>query len=462
MIQKRDIRHGTYMGCRGGCRRAMKGFLSKRDLILLPLVFFGLFALASVTWEVVDRLYGCYCVDYWPLLVFPYVPSPLQIVGALIVGFGACGAFLLLERSRYSPNVIALVGMVSVLATNLLQGPYLGFRIPLTMGGKQYYHDALQIQKAWEFISTFEAIRPTLTIHARTHPPGAVLFFYGLDWFLAGPEVIAAVMGILSVLILTVFMYGMLRASVDHETAGFTTVLFIVFPATQIYAVASLDILIGALFLAATYFFVRQPGWIGRIGSALSLLMASFLNFAFLFLLLLLSIYEWIRRRSLTRIVLLCGVLISVYGALWATSGFNYAEAFITAFIEERPGDEAFYYGPSWYVPTRLQNVADLLFFLGPFLAYLGWKGFREADLWGEPLALLGILGVGAILAVYALGLYKDGTTSRNCFYVYPFLFFFVGLSLRGRTLSSRARSVLFALVFGQTVLMQIVGNYIY
>lgn len=439
-----------------------RSVVSRRNLVLFPVVFFGAYWIGNAIVRYVDRWYGCYCPVYWPVMMNPYVPTTLQVAGALVVGLAAWLGFRFLESVEYSLPAILGFGILSVLATNLLQGVHLGYRIPMVAGGRQYYNDALAIEDPWRFLRTFQEILPTLTEHSQTHPPGAVLLFYGLEKLLGSPLLISAAIGILSVSFLAVLMFGLLSTFLDRSTASLTTFLFVVFPATQIYSVASLDTIVGAVFLAALYFFVTRDDAVGYVMAAVCLLVASFLNYAFLFLLPVLAGYELMKRSSLKKTTTVFALVVLFYLLLFGASGFNYAETFTGAFIDDRPGDDPLYFGLSWYVPTRIQDVTCLVFFLGPFLAYLGWRGMAESSWREEDLAMLGMLGVFTILAVYAVGLYRDGVTSRNCFYVYPYLFFLVGLGFKPVRLTTRYRGLLFVLVFGQTLIMQIVANYTY
>lgn len=72
---------------------------------------------------------------------------------------------------------LLLIGCVLlILFGNFMQGSFeFAFLQPFYSGIPQYYHDALEVPNVLEWLGSFNANQSHLTLHARTHPPFAVL-----------------------------------------------------------------------------------------------------------------------------------------------------------------------------------------------------------------------------------------------------------------------------------------------
>jgi hypothetical protein len=58
------------------------------------------------------------------------------------------------------------------------------------------------------------------------------------------------------------------------------------------------------------------------------------------------------------------------------------------------------------------------------------------------------------------MGVYRTGETARAALFIYPFLFIPIVIYLKSQSLSQHERDLLASLVFGQTMIMQLIGNY--
>lgn len=122
---------------------------------------------------------------------------------------------------------------------------------------------------------------------------------------------------------------------------------------------------------------------------------------------------------------------------------------------------------PVNYLFTRLEDVAEIIFFFGPFLLILFVRGLKAnfrlwplADWRLRPLNVLTVLGCATLLGMYVSGAWRTGETARACAYIYPFLLFPVGRYLEELKAGAIERLQLAALVFIQSVGMQTFGNY--
>jgi len=364
---------------------------------------------------------------------------------------------------------VLLAGFVFVLCTNLIHGPRYGLVHP-QLGDqwvrgdvlRQYYHDAGQIASAGEFLRQFESRQEELTCHARTHPPGAVLFYYALMKTVGHPAAISLAIAVISVGLSGVFFYRLLSRVLDRRTCGYVTLLFLLIPSIQIYYCATLDAVIAGCFLGVVFFMGhRRWSWCVA-GSVFWLFGASFLTFGACFLLPVMAGFEWITRRSLWRSsAVILGVCL-LYLAVYLAWGFNYLGSFTIASALENPQGFRLITEPVSYFMTRLENVVTILVFFGPFLLVLsvrGWRAMRRTRTLRELLVLTN-LGVLTLLAMFLAGTFRTGETARACLFIYPYLMFPVAAFLQqGHCRESDKRTLLW-LVFGQTIAMQTLGGY--
>jgi hypothetical protein len=269
----------------------------------------------------------------WPLSIFQVkIPGLRAPASDWCVSAGILLCFLALLRQipgRITTSLLAVtsLGLVLVVSTNLIHGPWYGLVRPHD-GPLQYYHDAVQIHSAGQFLKGFEAAQAGLSCHSRTHPPGAVLFYYGLCKLVGGGAALSIAIAALAVVSSAIFLYRLLLHDFDRQTSGYVTLLFLLIPSVQIYYCACIDAVIAGCFLGVLLF-VRHPNSLVSIaGTIACLFCASFLTFGACFLLPVVAGFEIITRRSVRNSVLvLLGVGI-LYGALYLISGFDYLRSF--------------------------------------------------------------------------------------------------------------------------------------
>lgn len=449
----------------------------------------------------------------WPFSVFSArVPSwyELLLAAAVAVFFLLARRYLLKTGFRL-PHVL-LVGIVLVVGTNLVQGWQNGLVTPTsgTIGSwkenladpfhtaarltkaeltakLQYYDDAQNVSSAYDFLARFNDIQPHLLTHSRTHPPGAVLVFYTLKQLVGSPAAISLAIAILATVLSGLFYYGLLRTlRVEGHLAGYTTFLFLLLPAVQIYYAASLDALIASLLLGALYLFVQSRGGVSVAGATCVLIGASFLTFGWVFILPVLLGWEVLQRRIPWRLIMVCAAIGLFYVGLHRATGFDYLQSFRTASAIENA--KGFYLAaePVSYVLTRLECIAEILAYLGPFLLVLMMRGLRRGNAAEGPALVAGFhgqkqpghgtrhdapsqdnrlqhvfwLGVGTLLAMFAAGAFRTGETARACLFIYPYLLLPVAVHLRSLGGAAVVGAQILLLVFLQALLMQTFGSF--
>ena len=158
----------------------------------------------------------------------------------------------------------------------------------------------------------------------RSHPPGAVLTIYFLNEVLGNPALISIAITAVSASLTVIFFRRLLSLEFSHDLSGYLAFLLLLLPSIQIYYAASLDALITGLMLGVISFFVASDSnWSLVVATAL-LLVVSFLTFGALFLLPVLTGYEWVTRRKVTRALSMIISIVAAYLLVSITVGFNY------------------------------------------------------------------------------------------------------------------------------------------
>jgi hypothetical protein len=243
--------------------------------------------------------------------------------------------------------------------------------------------------------------------------------------------------------------------------AGYVTLLFVLMPVVQIYYLASIDALIASLLLGVLYLslFAKPSVW-ATLGSVLFLFLASFLTFGFVFVVPVVVGFELIRRHGVRRFGTALLGLVLIYLLVNRFCGFNYLHSFAIASTDQNPQGFRLLVEPATYFFTRLEGIAEIALFLGPFLAALAIRGLRMTKRLGSDLLLLAWLGISTLLVMLLAGVFPTGETARACLFVQPFLIFPVAVYLREAGATDKDQAVLLHLVFAQTLLMQTFGTF--
>jgi hypothetical protein len=254
------------------------------------------------------------------------------------------------------------------------------------------------------------------------------------------------------------FFYRLIRTETIPETAGYMTFLLLLLPAVQIYYLATLDALITGLLMATLYLFCFCERRLARPIAILTLSASFLLTFVSVFILPVLVCFELIVKRDLKRSVAVIGGAAVIHCLLYFFTGYNAFHAFHAASLYENPSGFMLFVNPVNYFFTRIEDVAEILLFFGPFLFVLFVRGVKNFNF--TPLNVLTILGCLTLLAMFATGAWRTGETARACAFIYPFLLFPIGRYLDLQKTSASMRLQLAALVFGQKIAMQTFGEY--
>ncbi|MFX1552299.1 MAG: hypothetical protein ACFFBV_00065 [Promethearchaeota archaeon] len=405
------------------------------------------------------------CPYYWPMSEFnPRIPDWKQLLLAMAV----LGLFQFvitqLPKVRNRISFLIIVGIILVLGTNLIQGWEDGFLTPISGGGEeggQYYHDAIKIEEPLYFLGHFEEIQPGLLTHSRTHPPGAVLLIYFLSKILKDPALISFVIAGFAVFFTMLFLNGILSTQLkEDDLSKYMTFLFLLIPSVQIYYAASIDALIASFLLGVLFFFIYSRLSVSVIGSVIFLLLSSSLSFGFVSILPVILGIEILRGRFFWRSCLVLMGLTVIYLIVFFVTDFNYINSFIIASTIENPHGFRFFSDPISYVFTRIEGIFEIILFLGPFLAVAVIRGMSIVKESNSNLLTMTYLSIVTLLAMLLTGCFRTGETARACLFIYPYLLFPIAIYFQHIRISTKEKSRLLYLVFSQTMLMQMFGNY--
>lgn len=413
--------------------------------------------------------------EYWPVSIFIFRLTQLRPTWALSSVFGAAAVFVLAmgylrddSTHRLWPVVVAGLGLLAL--SNLIHGFTHGFVVPLATR-EGYYQLAPSVVDPLAFVGTYEANQLSYVVHAKTHPPGAVLTFTLLHRLFGSRAPIAAAIALFSLPVSAFFLYRLLSTYYEREIARYTTLLFVLLPAVQVYYLASIDAIIATLMLGAVYFFTRDSPW-KAIGTFVCLLVVSFQLFLFVFLLPVLAGVAALDRTKVRPFVAIVLGLVGFYVFVDVALGYSYVGSFLIASNQQNPDGFLLLADPTRYVFTRIEDVAELALFFTPYLslvALYGVRGLRrDLDGWlpvtiheREPFVLM-LVAVGGFCALLAAGVYHTGETARGAMFVYPFLMLPVAAAVDRLDPTDRAKWLLAAAVFAQTLVMQLIGGYLW
>lgn len=447
---------------------------ARAALLLLPFAFAAVLLGLHLLARAVRAAVPFDCPRWWPFSVFdPRMPDVGALVAAVLTAGVAAVALPRLARRGYPVAAVAAVGLVLLLGSSLVQGIPYGFVHPVAGKGSgygvQYYHDLHRAEDPHAFLRNFRAQQPEMFDHTRTHPPGALLWFRLLLALFGDRPAAFSLATAAAAVALTAAAYPtLLRAALpglDARRRGYATLLLLLLPAVQVYYCATLDAVIAGLLLALFAAYVGE----GREGtrlmvSAALLFAASFLTFGVLWALPVLfaaDALRWRRSGRATTLVRLPAVLFAVglgYLALYAAYGFDYLGALRTASRLENPDGFRGLVEPVSYLFTRLENVAELAAFAGPWvLLWLsrGRRPLREGAPLGWTLFAAATLTLGAM---FLTGAYRTGETARACLFVWPFLLLPALAALMEA--DEADRKALLWLAVGQGLLMQLFGRW--
>jgi hypothetical protein len=411
------------------------------------------------------------CPYYWPVSIFELRnPEVAGLASAFVVVAAFFVFYRIQEAGRFKVWMTVLFGSLLILGSSLIQGVDVGLRtpvagdarsgvlVPQSLEGQEYWHDAIQIADPLYFFGHYNEIQPTLHEHAHTHPPGAVLTYYFLLRVFADPAFISIAIMLFSVAVTVVFFYRLVATETTDGTAKYMAFLIALLPAVQVYYLATIDAVITSLLITVLYLSCFGKSKWATPAAAAILTLSFLLTFVSIYIVPVLVGYELIVKRSMRRTIVVLATVIGIHAVLYFATGYNGWAAFREASHFENPNGPMPLVDTVNYLFTRLEDVAEILFFFGPFLIVMFWRGIKKPTF--TPLFTLSALGIATLLGMFLVGAWRTGETARACAFIYPFLLFPIAKLLDSEPQQKNARLQLASLVFLQTVAMQSLGTF--
>ena len=178
----------------------------------------------------------------------------------------------------------------------------------------------------------------------------------------------------------------------------------------------------------------------------------------------------WFKRLldSFQKVIIIGAVVLATYGLLSIVLGFNYVNAFLFASASENSTGFMLFADPLFYIQTRIRNILDILIFFGPVLTVLCYRGFKllrekaKTDSGAQQKYLLVLSALLALSILFLAGTPHHGETARICMFLLPFLLIPVISYLKDENYSRNEMVKLIIIVFAQSVLMQLIGTYVW
>ena len=452
-------------------REANSEIFTHKEIFKITLYFICFWIGINSLFNLIGFLYNGDTVSLlWPVgKVTPMVPTIFGILIAISVFIGFL--FLLKIRSIYEIKIniyyVIVIAILLIIGTNIFHGIWKGFVTPNEgHGGLMFYWDAIEIEDPITYLRTYNERQEKMESHTRSHPPGAVLFYYLLYKIFVISGLMSLAILIISTVFSAFFLYNILKREIKKDLSLYVTFLYFLIPAVQVYYLANLYAIIATLYLGVIYFYMHPNNRKNLIGTISLISLSAFMTFMVVFIIGVLFCYELLRSyktksiknfKNLYFILLSLFVLFTIFLIVF---DFNYIVSFMYTSQEVNPYGFRLIADPYDYFITRVEDILEILFFFGPFLFLLFYRGFPIMKKNFPDFYLLVISAIFFMLFLFSLGVYQTGETARGCLYFYPFLIFPVAFYLNEMDFSLAEKNKLLILVFVQAIIMQLIGYY--
>jgi len=430
-------------------------------LIIIWAILFGIFSLSRV-FHISDDI-----PTYFPISKFRLEASLSGCFYA--IPFSLILIWVFKQYKNFTKTHFWSAAFALLIAGNLMQGSVTEALLdPFTIGDKQYYHQALMINNAVEWLSHYNALQTGMLTHSRTHPAFATLVHYFLLNCESGnPSWLSISFVIVSGLTIPLIYNIMREIGVAQLNSGLFSVLLAVMPAFNIYGVVSIDGVIATTVCMCLFGSIlitnRGLTTAGLVALGIGLTIVNLLTFAGTFIIALIFILgvkdaflyknygmlaSW-----LVSVMFLTIILVGSYLFL----SYNHAEAFLTASSLENPDGFLLIADPIRYILTRVECVSEILFMLSFGVLSLFFSRemlcLKIFDIRNRNTCIP-LAGGSVLLLMFLSGAYKTGETARACLFIYPFIIILL------RKVERRYLLMLIALCGIQTMIMQMFGAY--
>lgn len=395
--------------------------------------------------------------------------SKFTIQGILFsLVFLVVGLFVLKQYKSLNYTQLFIAYFLIILLGNLTQGSiHQTFLRSFIDTDFQYFHDVIKIENGYDFISNYNNIQDTLTMHAKTHPPFTVWVQYILyilfNKSVLGLSIAMSIIGICSFFpLLKIIQFF----KIETDKSNLLILIFAFIPAVNIYSIVSID----AIFLLFSLVFLyglliiakaKKINTQGIIISFIGFSLANSISFSgtfFACLAAILAVYQFIvekNKYTFINLSIVAVLFILFFLLIKITLGYNHLEAFFNASKLENPNGFRGFHQPLVYLFTRIEDVSEILLFLSfGFYAYLFTPKVFDFKK-NEINFYLPIIAFSSLILMFLTGAYGTGETARACLYIYPYF-----LLLLVNVKNTQILKNIAYIAFLQTFAMQLLGDY--
>jgi len=408
-------------------------------------------------------------VDIGTPLLFPFSVFGLSF-NASGITYAILFIFLIFLAIKYElytkPINTYILGLSLIVLGNMSLGDIeLAFYNPIAGGSIQYYHDSVKIENWKNWLSSFNNIQESLLVHARTHPPGAVLIGNLFFTISKNPIWIAIAFLLLSSLSIVLIYKIFIELGKDKVFSSKMAFLYSVIPAINIYSLATLDaliamlvnvVLLGIIILIESKNERRVFTW--GLLSSLSIVFASFLTFGILHMWAVLGMFSFYqfyfhgKKRVLIYTTVSSVLFLFFTFYLNHAYNFNYLESFFTASRLENKHGFMLTSEPLKYFATRIENVLEIAIFLS--ISLIAVLSSKKYDIKTDIYIVLPFLAIGVLILMFFTGAYKTGETARACMFIIGFVMILL------KEMNNSQLTTLISFAAMQTLVMQLFGNF--
>lgn len=377
------------------------------------------------------------------------------LLPAFAVGLGLAALAFRPGCRRLSPAVFAALTMAGAallwLSLCLTNGGWPEGLVEPLLRGADYYVDVERFSSPADIWRHYVARQESLSLHGRTHPPGALTLLWVLDRATGGRAggVSLAVVLISTLGLIPMFVWA--RCFLSERGARAAVILWTLTPAVALYGATSLDMVFAVPLMAAGALFamaLTRTGSAGRLPWLLAAAAGFFLALGFLFtfsaavlaatwVATMLLLPRQIRRHGFAVLITAGATCVFALALVTTLTGLDLVDSLRVAMsldAAEAPATLSLRY----YLLTRLMGIMDFLVLAGvalsPVWIHVLWRGMTSdmpAGPEGPPAgedrhdAVLLALTRGMALAVgffLALGAYKIGETGRIFLFLLPMM----------------------------------------
>jgi len=390
-------------------------------------------------------------------------------------------------RRGFVPAAMAWYVALACLVATIDGGPSRLWRPYKNLHGTDYIGAVDRVESVRGFLAGYNRMQPTLPMHCRTHPPGAILFLWAVDRGLLSGDAAAALATILAAALAVPAVHGLARETGSRQTARLATVLFVLAPNVLLFTATSMEAVFMAPLVWTFYLLFRarrqRPAALGAAGG-LAASVAAMMTFSAAWLAIwaavLAALTALVDRRRLGRTLAAmasaAAASLVFYVLLWAWSGYNLFAVFTTAVGQHAEIMEGCNQATlRQYLHLAVANPVAFFTGTGLVLAALWaartWKdvrgGFFRATArrpWGTPGVVLNLSFFGSLAVVVLAPLYTL-EVERIWIFLAPMVAIAAARELHagtckmpvtpGQTEPNPAIRATFVLLAAQTVLME-------